>query len=91
MPQLTSDQRHTLWSERFARFQVADMTVVEFCRREAVSVPSFYNWKKRLKQSSTSKRRRKRAPSSNAKFVPLVINAAAVTTAKLNLPTRGFD
>ncbi len=86
MPQLTSDQRHALWSERLARFQATDVTVLEFCRREAISVPSFYNWKKRLNQTSTSKRRRRRTAASNAKFVPVVVNTAAVTTTKLNLP-----
>ena len=86
MPQLSSPQRLALWTERLQRFQSANLTVADFCRREAISVPSFYNWKKRLNQHSTSKRLRKQRTTGDPKFVPLVVNAAAVTAVKLNLP-----
>lgn len=45
-----------LWRERFRRYERADVTVAEFCRREGVSVPSFYQWRKRLAQSSANER-----------------------------------
>jgi hypothetical protein len=85
MSQLTSAQRLVIWTERLERFQSTDLSVVDFCRREAVSVPSFYNWKKRLNQKSISKRRRRDTNPGDAKFVPVVVNTAAATT-KLNLP-----
>jgi hypothetical protein len=31
-----------------ARFEEAQQSVAEFCRREGVSAPSFYHWRKRL-------------------------------------------
>jgi hypothetical protein len=38
-----------LWRERLARWQRADLSVAEFCRRERVSEPSFYQWRRRLR------------------------------------------
>jgi hypothetical protein len=36
------------WQRRLGRFQEARQSVAEFCRKEGVSVPSFYQWRKRL-------------------------------------------
>ncbi len=36
------------WTERLKRFQDSSLTVAAFCRNESVSVPSFYQWKKKL-------------------------------------------
>lgn len=38
------------WQRRMARFQEAQQSVAEFCRKEGVSAPSFYQWRKRLAQ-----------------------------------------
>jgi hypothetical protein len=40
------------WQRRMARFQEAQQSVVEFCRKEGVSAPSFYQWRKRLGRRS---------------------------------------
>jgi transposase len=36
------------WAARLARFANSTLTVAAFCDREAVSVPAFYYWKRRL-------------------------------------------
>jgi hypothetical protein len=36
------------WQRRMARFQEGRQSVAEFCRKEGVSAPSFYQWRKRL-------------------------------------------
>jgi len=36
------------WRRRLARFEEAQQSVTEFCRKEGVSAPSFYQWRKRL-------------------------------------------
>jgi hypothetical protein len=36
------------WAERLDRFRSADQTVAQFCAAEGVSVPAFYQWKRRL-------------------------------------------
>jgi len=38
------------WRKRLAEFRRGKLTVAEFCRREGVSNPSFYQWRKRLER-----------------------------------------
>lgn len=40
-----------VWRERLRRYGRAELTVAEFCRREGVSTPSFYQWRRRLGQT----------------------------------------
>ena len=42
-------QRETAWRNRLARFTASKLTVVAFCRREAVPVGTFYGWQARLR------------------------------------------
>jgi hypothetical protein len=36
------------WRRRLVRFHKSRLSVVEFCEREGVSTPSFYQWRKKL-------------------------------------------
>ena len=36
------------WQARLDRFEQANTTVLRFCDREGVSVPSFYQWRRKL-------------------------------------------
>ena len=40
------------WTDRLLRFQKSTMTVAQFCDGEGVSVPSFYQWKRKLRDQS---------------------------------------
>jgi hypothetical protein len=40
--------KEELWRSRLQRFDASGMSVARFCRQEQVSVPSFYQWRKRL-------------------------------------------
>jgi hypothetical protein len=63
------------WRERFRRFARSELSVVEFCRREGVSTPSFYHWRRKLAESSSNGPAR---PSlSRASFVPVQVSAEA--------------
>jgi hypothetical protein len=76
--------RALAWRERLRRFQGSDSTVAEFCRREGVSVPSFYQWRRRLAETpavSPSKNRRGSPPSSA--FQPVLLTGGAVVTVEL--------
>ena len=42
-----------LWLDRLARFPESGLTVAQFCAIEAVSVPTFYSWKRRLAAESS--------------------------------------
>ena len=46
----SDSQKVREWQRRMARFQEAQESVAEFCRKEGVSAPSFYHWRKRLAQ-----------------------------------------
>lgn len=53
------------WVERFERFQKADQTVTQFCAEEGISVPSFYQWRRKLDPNTEA---RSQTP---AKFLPI--------------------
>jgi transposase len=42
------DTARQTWRDRLDRFVDSRLTVAAFCRRESVSVPSFYYWKRQL-------------------------------------------
>jgi hypothetical protein len=72
-------QRAELWRERLARQAVEPWSVAEFCRREGVSQPSFYQWRKRL--STTRPRRRAKtsgrpAADTDVQFVSVELPAS---------------
>ena len=46
-------QRETAWRSRLARRAASRLTVEAFCRREAVSVATFYGWQARLRARDT--------------------------------------
>ena len=62
------------WQRRLARFREAGVSVAAFCRTERVSVPVFYQWRKKLARSLVE------APDVNAGFIPvrLVTNTSIV-------------
>ena len=41
-------RKEELWRSRLNRFQSSGLSVTRFCQDEGVSVPSFYQWRKRL-------------------------------------------
>lgn len=43
-----NSSKEELWRSRMRRFQTGGMSVTQFCRVEGVSMPSFYQWRKRL-------------------------------------------
>lgn len=51
------------WTKRLERFGKSNQTVVEFCRSERVSQPSFYRWKQTLAGVLKTPRPRRRSPT----------------------------
>ncbi len=43
----------TRWQERIRRWRRSGLSIAEFCRRERISQPSFFAWRKRLAGSHT--------------------------------------
>jgi hypothetical protein len=79
-----------IWAERLRRYVDSGLTVAAFCRRERVSVPMFYYWRRKLPTlagtSGSSPGRRSgsaRAPQKQD-FVPIAIRSSAAI--RLRLP-----
>lgn len=60
------------WRLRLGRFSRSALSVAEFCRREQVSAPSFYNWRKRL-AGTTDDGRETAVPAT---FLPVQVTAS---------------
>jgi transposase len=61
------------WRGRMARFAKVRQSVARFCQDEGVSVPSFYQWRKKLKQL----RRPMADDDAAVSFTPVRLVAAA--------------
>ena len=48
MARSADSQKVREWQQRMLRFQRSQQSVARFCRDEKVSVPSFYQWRKKL-------------------------------------------
>lgn len=96
MSRMTKPERIQLWLDRLSRHSASQLTVAEFCQREDVSLPSFYQWKRRLRPriESVPQPRKSRPPRQSparptaapqSGFTELVVNASQ-TTACVLLP-----
>ena len=61
-------ERQREWRERLSRFASSNLSAAEFCRRERVSEPSFYQWRKRLAAANGQ-------ATTTAAFVPVQVTA----------------
>ena len=77
------------WIQRLDRFSLSDKTVVQFCQDERVSVPSFYQWRKRL-QPKLNTSEETATVHASAKFLPVELPSASInqpiTVVSLDLP-----
>ena len=76
------------WRRRLERFQKGGLTVAKFCRLEGVSVPSFYQWRKRLAAAGNERRKTTggspdAAAVREAGFVPVRVFANPVVELRL--------
>ena len=82
MPETKTAQR---WAERLRRFEHAEMTVAQFCISEGVSQPSFYSWRKKLREFNIIVQ-----PAPTASFLPVVLpqttRSVQVTLTTVELP-----
>jgi len=75
MGQSASAFRRSQWQQRLQRFTRSQMTVAEFCRREEVSVASFYQWRRKLAKTSTE--HGSFVPSAGPTFIPVQVTSGA--------------
>ena len=58
------------WRQRLGRFTRSKLSVADFCRREKVSVPSFYQWRKKARDGQGT------TPPTKATFFPVQVAAS---------------
>jgi putative transposase len=88
MGRAVDEGKRKLWRERLARFAGSGKKVAAFCSAEHVSVPTFYQWKRKLASASVRRRSRRagasRLVNRGGAFLPVRIEGA--TLAELELP-----
>jgi transposase len=76
-----------VWVERLARFPDSGLTVAQFCAIEAVSLPSFYAWRRRLAAEGRADATPPEAGAERgARLLPVRLSPPA-TAVELVLPT----
>ncbi len=82
-PVYTCATRRESWLQRMERFAQSNLTVKNFCAQENISVPSFYQWKKKLAPTKATE-------SRVAAFLPVQLDPLLRTlsglTIQVNLP-----
>ena len=84
------------WRRRLARFENANSTVLEFCRREEVSQASFYYWTKRVGQTgaagvATRTQHKRVAAASPDAVASAVVEVIGGDSIRVHLPMDRLD
>jgi hypothetical protein len=93
MARRADERKVAEWRGRFERFRRGGLSVARFCAVERVSVPSFYQWRKKLQHSPTMLHADREAVSAATwstatTFAPLRLVGSASVTAWLPGGTR---
>lgn len=79
--------KRRLWRERLGRFAQSGQSVAAFCAAERVSVPTFYEWKRKLASPSVGGRKRRRKGTASAgparAFLPVRIEGVGLVEIEL--------
>ena len=80
MARKISAEKELYWREILNRQADSGLSIRKFCTKEAVSEPSFYAWRKKLKTRETGGTRlRMEQPDNGRLFVPLKLLDASAT------------
>ena len=82
MPRSANPQKRAEWQARLRRFKPSKMSITEFCRRENVSVASFYQWRRKL--AGLTSIVPDQPPPTRASFVP--VQVAGSTGLQVSFP-----
>ena len=78
-----SPEKRQQWLERMQRYVGSGLTVAAFCQTESVSVPSFYQWRRKLAPARDSVESSSPEPGKQ-RF--LAVRIAASTQLEVHLP-----
>ena len=91
---LRGEAARQVWEERLQRYERSGVSVKEFCVREGVSCPSFYRWKRRMRNSGSHA---KSVKSSQPQFQHVQVVGDSVATVEfpglgtLRIPAARVD
>ena len=77
MARRKKDETERLWRDRVRRQAVSGLSIRQFCAQERISPPSFYAWRRRLKEGGDAARHRpvvgrgSSEPRTTREFIPL--------------------
>lgn len=86
-------RKRSEWLDRLSRFRRSNLSVSEFCRREKVSVPSYYHWRRKLADATSEAD----AVEQPATFIPVHVASSAEVQvtfpngARLTLPALDHE
>lgn len=80
---MSKSETARLWAERLQRFDLSGSTVAAFCDAEAVSQPSYYYWRRRLR--GLASRAQSKPTSPLTAFMPVKL---APKTGQLDQATK---
>lgn len=95
MSQRLDVDKQDFWLKIVQRWQCSHLTVREFCGRQQISEPSFYSWRRLLRERGLLKEEAARADAPA--FVKLTVAAETANTVEIVLGQRvlrvqpGFD
>ena len=70
-------EKQRFWQRAVGQWRRSGQSVRQYCRANALSEPSFYAWRRELRQRGRSSRATRRAPRGPASFLPVRVVAAA--------------
>jgi transposase len=77
MPQST-DSKTQLWAKRLRDFENSSLTVAQFCNSVGCSVPTFYQWRRKLVADT---------PATSAQSAFLQVQTKSDTAIQVKLPS----
>lgn len=86
-------RKRSEWLARLRRFNRSKLTVSEFCRREQVSIPSYYQWRRKLADAVSELD----SGDEPATFIPVQVASSAEVQvsfpngARLTLPAQDHE
>jgi hypothetical protein len=86
-------RKRSEWLDRLRRFSRSNLSVSEFCRGEKVSVPSYYQWRRKLAEAMSEVD----AGGQPATFIPVQVAGSAEVQvtfpngARLTLPALDHE
>ena len=92
MERESKSDRIKKWLDRLNRFSQSGQTIVEFCKLEGVSTPTYYHWRRRLsplvvQPKPRPKPRKRRDKEPQTSFTQLGVVEPQSTAALISLPS----